>query len=322
MAIFWNQKFNAQRSLSVFIIGVMSLSGQAISARELALNIHPVTDNVWLVQGVAEELSKENHGNISNSAFIATGDGVVVIDTGTTHAYGVQLRKAIAGYTDEPVRWVLNTHHHPDHVFGNSAFSDLPIMALDETRSELKRVGNIFLNTLQQRIGKNSDKTTLLLPNILIKPGLKEFSGYPLNLMRFTGHTGHDLVIYDPQSGTLFAGDMLFWQRAPTTPHSPGIDIWLSELSRLENLEPKNIIPGHGPFSTSLAPIKQTREWLKWLDALMKEGVANGKSANALIDTEIPDSFVDMPLARYELTRSISHFYRSYENAWWDSDKQ
>ena len=84
--------------------------------------------NVWMVQGVPEELSKKNRGDISNSSFIATGNGVVVIDTGSTGTYGRRLREAISEYTDEPVRWGYpNTHHHPDHTFGNSAFSDVPI---------------------------------------------------------------------------------------------------------------------------------------------------------------------------------------------------
>jgi len=315
MPMFWNQKSDQcllQFSASLLFTCVAPVHGGS-------LNVHQVASNVWMAQGEPAELDEENKGNISNSSFIATGNGVVVIDTGTTETYGRQLRETIKEYTDEPVRWVINTHHHPDHTFGNSAFSGVPIMALSGTKNALNRDGDFFLKTVKERVGDTAAETVVSMPNVNVEPGVKLFSGYSLKLMKFTGHSGNDLVVYDPQSGTLFAGDILFWNRAPTTPHSPGIDIWLEELDRLSEIDVKAIIPGHGPFARDYSPLVQTREWLLWLDALMKEGVMKGYSANTLIDAEIPGQFAGMSLAKFELTRTISHFYRKYEDDWWES---
>lgn len=314
MAMFWKRIFDCAGSLLV-AAACVGLVAPALAA---PLNVKAVTDNVWMVQGAPEDFAGDNHGDISNSAFIATGRGVIVIDTGSTHAYGRQLRETITEYTDEPVRWVLNTHHHPDHVFGNSAFTGIPIMALQETHDALRRDGPVFLQTLQQRLGELATGTILTLPDKLIEPGIMNLDGYSLTLMAFTGHSGSDLVILDNQSGVLFAGDMVFWQRAPTTPHSPGVSIWMDELSQLASVDSAFIIPGHGSYSADDKPLQQTRAWLKWLDDLMLDGAANGLSANALIHAPLPALFAGLPLARYELTRTVSHFYRRYEDAWWE----
>ena len=316
MLIYWNHKFDYRVLLSLATLFLAAISAPVHGED---LNIHQVAENVWMVQGVPEELSEENRGDISNSSFIATGNGVVVIDTGATAAYGRRFREVISEYTDEPIRWVINTHHHPDHIFGNSAFSDVPVMALSETRNLLMKHGDFYLKTVHERVGRYSEDTVVILPSVTVEGGVKSFSGYPLKLIRFSGHSGNDLVVYDPLTKILFAGDMLFWNRAPTTPHSPGIDIWLEEIDRLAELNPAVIIPGHGPLARDSGPIEQTRAWLVWLDSLMREGVAAGRSANALIDSDIPELLSDIPMAKFELTRSISHFYRKYEDSWWEN---
>ncbi len=282
-----------------------------------ALTPLPVAPGTWMVQGTAEEFDRRNGGDISNSAFIITAGGVVVIDTGSTLAYGQALRSAIAGLTELPVRWVINTHHHPDHVFGNAAFSDARIMALPGTITALERDAAAFLGTLHARLGDAAQGTRVRLPDTPVSEGSLDLDGYVLQLHALRGHTGADLVIHDPQTGVLFAGDILFWQRAPTTPHSPSLTHWLAELDELAALDASAVVPGHGPLARSDAPLVQTRAWLAWLDTLLREGVARGATQNELIHTVLPEAFARLPLARFELTRSVSHFYRRYEDALW-----
>ncbi|WP_159559551.1 quinoprotein relay system zinc metallohydrolase 1 [Alcanivorax sp. S71-1-4] len=307
MATCWNRI--SERAL------VLWLCLSAVPAS--ALTPLPVAPDTWMVQGATEEFDPRNGGDISNSAFIVTPQGVVVIDTGSTLAYGRALRRAIAALTDQPVRWVINTHHHPDHVFGNAAFDDARIMALPGTIAALARDAPAFLATLTARLGETAQGTVTRLPETAVSEGTLDLDGYVLQLYALRGHTGADLVILDPRTGVLFAGDLLFWQRAPTTPHTPSLVQWLADLDELAALEVNAIVPGHGPLARSDAPLLQTRAWLVWLDALLREGVARGATQNELLHTRLPDALARLPLARFELTRSISHFYRRYEDQWW-----
>src|SRR5690606_20907002 len=107
----------------------------------------------------------------------------------------------------------------------------------------------------------------------------------------------------------------------PTTAHTPSLGQWLTDLDALAALDIKAIVPGHGPLARSDAPLVQTRAWLTWLDTLLREGVARGATQNELIHTALPDALARLPLARFEMTRSISHFYRRYEDQWWQGNK-
>ena len=89
-----------------------------------------IAENTWVIEGAVADFSRANGCNIINTAFIATGEGVLVINTGPSRLYGEQQRRAIAAVTDQPVRQVLNLNLHPDYFFGNQAWADVPIQAL------------------------------------------------------------------------------------------------------------------------------------------------------------------------------------------------
>jgi Zn-dependent hydrolases, including glyoxylases len=104
----------------------ISLSLPTLADPDYALKPRQIAEGTWLLEGSTDNFAKSNGGNIVNTAFIVTEKGVVVIDTGPSKRYGEALRNAIAATTDKPVIQVLLTHHHPDHVLGNQAFTDVP----------------------------------------------------------------------------------------------------------------------------------------------------------------------------------------------------
>ena len=134
-----------------------------------------------------------------------------------------------------------------------------------------------------------------------------------LQLLALSGHTGADLAILDVQSGVLFAGDLVFYQRALTTPGTPSLATWLADLDQLQQLTWKQIVPGHGPLASDAAPFVQMRDYLGWLDGVMRSGAEQGAEMNELIRTAIPERFAGVSLSRYELIRSVSHLYPRYE---------
>jgi quinoprotein relay system zinc metallohydrolase 1 len=231
------------------------------------------------------------------------------------NAAGEAMRQAIAAVTDKPLLKVMLTHHHPDHVLGNQAFSDVPISALPGTTALLAEQGDAMAENMYRLVGDWMRGTEVLLPTETLEPGELEVGGRTLQLLALSGHTGADLAIFDVQSGVLFAGDLVFYQRALTTPGTPGLATWLVDLDQLQQLPWKQIVPGHGPLAADAAPFVQMRDYLGWLDGVMRNGAEQGAEMNELIRTNIPERFAKVNLSRYELIRSVSHLYPRYEQA-------
>jgi len=282
---------------------------------ELRYTLQPrqIADDVWLLEGSTDNFDKANGGNIVNTGFIVTDAGVVVIDSGPSRRYGEAMRAAIASVTDRPVIKLLLTHHHPDHVLGNQAFTDVPIAALAGTTEMLREQGNAMAENMYRLVGDWMRGTEVVLPTETLAPGTLEIGGRALRLLALRGHTGADLAILDERSGVLFAGDILFYQRALTTPNSPGLDVWLEDLDTLEALPWKRLVAGHGPVADDAAPFLQMRDYLGWLDGLLREAANGGADMNEVIQSPIPERFAGISLTRYELIRSVSHLYPRYE---------
>jgi len=282
---------------------------------ELRYTLQPrqIADDVWLLEGSTDNFDKANGGNIVNIGFIVTESGVVVIDSGPSRRYGEAMRAAIASVTDRPVIKLLLTHHHPDHVLGNQAFTDVPIAALAGTTELLREQGNAMAENMYRLVGDWMRGTEVVLPTETLVPGTLEIGGRALRLLALRGHTGADLAILDERSGVLFAGDILFYQRALTTPNSPGLDVWLEDLDTLEALPWKRLVAGHGPVADDAAPFLQMRDYLGWLDGLLREAANGGADMNEVIQSPIPERFAGISLTRYELIRSVSHLYPRYE---------
>lgn len=284
-------------------------------ALDYQLQPRQLAEGVWLVEGSTDNFATDNGGNIVNVGFIETADGVVVIDSGPSRRYGEALRQSIEKTTGKAVVRVLLTHHHPDHALGNQAFAGVPIAALPETTRLLAEQGDAMAENMYRLVGDWMRGTEVVLPTEQLQEGTLEIGGRRLQLLALRGHTGADLAILDERTGVLFAGDILFYQRALTTPNSPGLDVWQADLDRLEALPWRQIVPGHGPVTTDAAPFAQMRDYLDWLDGLLRQGAEQGAEMNELIRAPIPERFAQVNLSRYELIRSVSHLYPRYERS-------
>lgn len=275
-----------------------------------------VAKDVYTFIGKTEDFTTDNGGNIVNTAFIVAPQGVIVIDTGSSLRYGQQMRRAIAAITAKPVALVINTHHHPDHFLGNQAFADVPIAALAETRNGIAADGNAFAENLFRMSGDWMKGTEVQLPGKTLSAGRLDVAGRSLRLIALDGHTGADLVIVDETSGVVFVADLAFNGRAPTTPHAD-IAHWLKALDQLEALtrEPgfKLLLPGHGAPTTDAAPIRQTRAWLTWLSAAMRDAAKAGLDMNDVLARPLPAEFANLPVAASEYRRSVGHLFPAAE---------
>jgi uncharacterized sulfatase len=276
------------------------------------LEAQQVAPGTYVLEGKMEDFSRRNGGFIVNSGFIITPDGVVVIDTGPSRRFGEQMRAVIQKLTNKPILRVYITHHHPDHFFGNQAFSDVPILSLPATRQGIEQEGEAFSNNMYRMIGDWMRDTRVTPPTQDAKAGVETVGGHTLEVIALSGHTAGDLALFDHTTGVLFSGDLVFNNRAATTPNAK-VAAWLASLDKLQTLPFKVIVPGHGPVAQDKAPLEQTRDYLQWLSATLKEGAANGLDMNEVMRTPIPERFKNVALAHSELQRSVSHLYPALE---------
>lgn len=306
------------RSLLLVMAAATTLA--AAASFDYALQPRRIADDTWVVLGRNEDFSVANGANIVNTAFVVTGAGVVVIDSGPSRRYGEQLRRAIASVTAEPVVQVLITHHHPDHFLGNQAFAPQTLYALPATISGIARDGNAFAENLYRLSGEWMLGTEVLVPPQAIVPGLLKVGTHRFEVFALDGHTGADLVLFDQGTGVLFAGDLVFNGRAPTTPHAR-IDHWLAALDRLDALAPRIVVPGHGDVSvagaTSERPaaIGQTRSYLRWLDATLNRAAEQGMDMSEALSLPLPAEIRALAVAESEYRRSVSHLYPAAEQS-------
>lgn len=272
-----------------------------------------IADGVYVFEGKREDFSFKNGGNIVNSAFVVTEEGVVVIDSGISRRYGEQQRVAIAKVTNKPILGVYLTHHHPDHFLGNQAYMDTKIYAFAETKNSMNVEGENFRTNMYRLVGDWMRDTSIVLPTEILKPQTITIGKHVFEFISVPGHTSSDLAIFEHTSGVLFTGDLVFYNRAPTTPHA-NVGQWQKSLSALKQLPFKVLVPGHGPVAKDDAPINQTSDYLNWLVTTLKQAASNGYDMTEVMRSKIPQRFQSMALVREELTRSVTHLYPGLEN--------
>lgn len=304
------------RLLAALLLGCASLPAALAESFDYRLQPQQIAPDVYVLPGASEDFDTRNGGNIVNIGFIVGRDGVIVIDSGPSRRYGEQLRAAIRRITPLPPVLLLNTHHHPDHFLGNQAFADLPIAALPATRQGIAAEGNAFAENLYRLSGDWLKGTEVQAPSRDLAAGTLEVAGRTLELRALAGHTDADLVVIDSASGVIFAGDLVFHERAPTTPHAE-IGAWLAALDTLQALTHAlgftRLVPGHGPVSADAAPILQTRAWLRWLAAQLEADARAGLDMSEVLQRPLPPELARLPLAQREYRRSVEHWFPAIE---------
>lgn len=272
----------------------------------------PIGDGIWMVPGADEALEFSNGGAIANSIIMASDAGAILVDSGPSLGFGKALAMLAERLTGKAAARVYITHLHPDHSFGNGAFAGVEIHALPGTRADLERDGAGFSDVMYRMLHGWMAGTEVILPQAAAAEGAVTFGGRRLSLMAFSGHSAGDLAILDEASGTLIAGDLVFHNRAPATPHAD-LAVWHAALDRLAATPHRQCVPGHGPLDRGGIAIAQTRDWLRWLEEALREAVAGGLDMAEAANLPIPARFAGIAQARYELTRSVSHFYPRLE---------
>lgn len=293
--------------------GMAVLAAAPARAADYAIAPEPIGEGMWLVRGADEPIETDNGGAIANIAIIATPAGTVLWECGPSIRYARALGKQAEQLTGKPVVRVYVSHLHPDHGMGLGAFDPAIVAALPGTIDALRAEGQGYADGMYRLLGDWMRGTDLVLPGKVIGQGEEDFGGRTLRLLALSGHSGADLALLDSQTGLLLGGDLIFHNRAPSTP-TADLAKWRGSLDQLKALPHKGVVPGHGPFDAGgMAAIDQTREWIDWLEATLTQAVRDGLDMVEAGELPIPDRFAAMAAARYELQRSVSHLYPGLE---------
>ena len=259
--------------------GVALLASES-RATSASFALQEVAPGIHVRQGVHEEATVENQDGIANIGFIVGARSVAVIDPGGSLADGEALRTQLRRITDKPIGHVIFTHLHPDHVFGAIAFvDDHPhFVAHARMLRALVSRGEFYRNRLADVLGIEQagdyDK-----PDLLVSDTLEiDLGDRTLHLAAHrTAHTDNDLTIFDAQTATLWAGDLLFVDRVPALDGS--IVGWLKVMDELRRVPARRAVPGHGPASVPFPDAMAAQQrYLSMIARDVREMLAHGGS--------------------------------------------
>lgn len=292
-----------------------ALCGRAgAQALKYDLEATEIAPKTWGVFGAREYFSMDNGGDISNVAFIEVPDGVVVIDTGPSFRFGEALNDLIARTVPgKRIVRVYNTHHHPDHFLGNQVFDPAIIAASQGVVDNIRALGDAMASNMYRLVGDWMRGTVINVPGRIITTSREDVGGRNFTHMPLSGHTSADFVVRDEETGVLFAGDLAFLDRAPTTPNAD-LAAWRASIATLRHTDRALLLPGHGPQDAKGRSLDQTLDWLDWLDGTLRDAVLRGLTMNEAMALPIPERFAALGVARGEYERSVSHLYQQFED--------
>ncbi len=229
-----------------------------------------------LASGVFAKIYPEGR---TNAGFVVGDEAVLVVDSLMTPSLARELQEDVRRVCDRPIRYLVNTHYHGDHTFGNETFAPTPIISHRRCREELAERGEESLRrfaTMRAELAPELEGVRIRLPNVTFTDSLDiDLGGITARLVHpGPAHTGGDAFVHVSERGVLFAGDLLFARMVPfmgdAHPQS-----WVQALDQLDGIDTESVVPGHGLMATP-KELREQRDVLADLCAVAAEAFREG----------------------------------------------
>jgi quinoprotein relay system zinc metallohydrolase 2 len=286
------------------------------AAQAEPLSVTKVADGLYVHQGVHEDLSEGYHGDICNISFVIGSKGVAVIDTGGSFKTGQALHEAIRKITPLPILYVINTHVHPDHIFGNAAFlEDKPVFVGHAKLADAMTLRtDAYMRMNQTWMGDAFAGSEIVKPTLAVQDTLTlDIGDRKLILTAYPkAHTNTDITVLDSKTATLWTGDLLFIERTPSV--DGDIKGWLAVISQLKELKVNAVVPGHGtPTKDWQAALDKEQHYLDILLTDIRASIKKGEVMEKTMDTAAASEKNHWVLFDIVNRRNVNNLYPALE---------
>ncbi|HKV23393.1 MAG TPA: MBL fold metallo-hydrolase [Candidatus Acidoferrum sp.] len=274
--------------LASLLLGIFCVAGRAQSqaaptSDSLLFTLKPLGHNVYAA------IDKPRSSAGSNAGFVIGDDGVLVVDTFQDAKAAEQLLAEIRKLTNLPVKFVVNTHYHLDHVTGNGVFAKegAVILAQKNVRAWIHTENLKFFGA-----GIKPEQKAwidgLVAPSVGYTDAVEIYLGSRKILVRyFLGHTGGDSVVSIPDADVVFCGD-LFWNHTLPNLIDASTEKWIASDHKLAEESPGGtFVPGHGEVGTA-ADVTALAGYITDLRAALAQPVKDGLQDDALANAVLP----------------------------------
>jgi cyclase len=241
-----------------------------------------IAENVYSYVDVKQSGPQNSFG--ANAGIVIGRDGIVVIDTLISSKQAKGFIKDIRAVSDKPIRYVVNTHHHLDHSFGNSEFQKLGaviISHLNDRNNAVRHSEEALKNSKGYGLSEQDmEGTTIAYPSLVFSDRMEIDLGDQKIQLIYTkpSHTDGSILVHLPDKKVLFAGDILFTNYHPFVADGD-IRSWTKVLDTIMTMDVDTIIPGHGPIS-SKKDIQDMKKYLVSFDQKARKLSSRSKDAD------------------------------------------
>ena len=247
-----------------------------------------VAEGVYVHHGQHLDIDDGYQGDICNIGVVIGREAIAVIDTGGSKHTGEQLLQAIKAISPLPIRYVINTHVHPDHTYGNAAFQNGTTHFVGH-----EKLANTMLLRQEQYeklnarlLGEAGKASNTVTPDTPVHNQLTlDLGDRQLQLQaQRVAHTHTDLTVLDTKTNTLFTGDLLFAQRTPVV--EGDLKGLIAALEQINQSHYTLIVPGHGLESNDQPTMLGNElRYLNLLLADIRTSIKKGISMEQTMDT-------------------------------------
>jgi glyoxylase-like metal-dependent hydrolase (beta-lactamase superfamily II) len=273
---------NSGRLMVIFLV-LFALCDHAFAAEKLT----KIAENVYAYVDIKNSSGSNSFG--ANAGIIIGRDGIVVVDTLISAKEAKRFIRDIRTISRKPIRYVVNTHYHLDHVFGNSEFAKLGAVIIaqendrnamqNSAKETLKNIGDFGLTP------KDMEGTVIAYPVLAYGDRMTiDIGGQIIELVHARqSHTDGDTLVYLPDKKVLFAGDILFTNYHPFLGEG-NIEEWVKQLDDIKSMDVEKIIPGHGPVS-GIKDIEDMKQYILLFDQKAKELAGQSDDAKKIVES-------------------------------------